>query len=292
MVVFSRLFKKGVLMAAVASMSACSLFKVGYNNAPTLAHTWLITRIDLYDDQSALARRNLDAFFVWHREHELPQFRQRLLALADRSGQLSTASAKEVEEVSDAFRQSLARSAEKASVLLAPAMLSLWPNQIEPLQRLLDSSNEDYREENLEISIEEKREKLRDTMNSRFETWLGPLSEEQAELIDRWADQRPDYSEARYESRIAQQKKYMALVEKAANRQLTEKKLATELERLLNGWQAPKSKVERQQTQERRELVLELVVAVLGVSTPEQTEHFRQQARDWAFDLGELIEQS
>lgn len=292
MVVFSRLFKKGVMLAAVASMSACSLFKVGYNNAPALAHTWLITRIDLYDDQSALARRNLDAFFVWHREHELPQFRERLLALADRSGQLNTATVQEVEEVSDAFRQSLARSAKKASVLLAPAMLSLWPNQVEPLQKLLDSSNEDYREDNLEISIEEKRDKLKETMSSRFETWLGPLSKDQSRLIATWADNRPDYSDARYESRLAQQKKYMALVEQAANRQVIEKKLAAELEKLLNGWQAPKDKAERQQTEERRELVLELVVAVLGLSTAEQTEHFRQQASDWALDLGELIEQS
>jgi hypothetical protein len=277
------------LLAAVALVGACSAIKLGYNNSASFAHTYITSKVDFDSEQSALLKTSLIEIVQWHRNAELPVLASELQAarqaLAPRNGVLMPVNANQVQALNQAIRASLRRTANEAAPVIAKNMLGLWPNQIQDIQKALDKSNTEYREERLMLSPERRVRESAERMEERFERWLGTLNPVQVKQIEAWAKAENHRAESRYEKRLQRQQQFMALVNKAANRQIEQVTLSQEIANLLNAWQSPASAVEKQESEQRQKATIALIVDVLNSATAEQRNNAADRAAGWAKDF-------
>jgi anion-transporting ArsA/GET3 family ATPase len=277
------------LLAAVALVGACSAIKLGYNNSASFAHTYITSKVDFDSEQSALLKTSLIEIVQWHRNAELPVLASELQtarqALAPRNGVLMPVNANQVQALNQAIRASLRRTANEAAPVIAKNMLGLWPNQIHDIQKALDKSNTEYREERLMLSPERRVRESAERMEERFERWLGTLNPVQVKQIEAWAKAENHRAESRYEKRLQRQQQFMALVNKAANRQIEQVTLSQEIANLLNAWQNPASAAEKQESEQRQKATIALIVDVLNSATAEQRNNAADRAAGWAKDF-------
>lgn len=278
-----------LLMACLTLLGACSAIKLGYNNSASFAHTYLTNKVDFDSEQSALLKTSLNKIVAWHRSAELPVLANELQnarqALAARNGVIRPVNADEVQQLNMAIRASLKRTAEEAAPLIAKNMLGLWPNQVSDIQKALEKSNTEYREERLMQNTDERVRESAERMKERFERWLGSLNPVQVKQIEAWAQSEIHWSQSRYDKRLERQQQFMTLVNKAANRQIDQVTLSREIARLLNAWQTPATVVERQQSEQRQKATIALIVDVLNSATAEQRNNAADRAAGWAKDF-------
>lgn len=285
-----------LLMACLAVLSACSAIKLGYNNSASIAHTYLTSKVDFDSDQSTFLKTSLNEIVEWHRNSELPVLANELQtarqALAARDGVVRPVSAEQVQALNQSIRASLRRTANEAAPVIAKNMLGLWPNQIQDIQQALDKSNVEYREERLMQNNDQRVRESAERMSKRFERWLGTLNSVQVKQIEAWARAETNRAESRYEKRLARQQQFMALVSKAANRQIDQAALSREIARLLNAWQSPASAAEIQDSEQRQKATIALIVDVLNSATAEQRNNAADRAAGWAKDFQILASNS
>lgn len=278
-----------LLMACVAVLAACSAIKLGYNNSASFAHTYLTSKVDFDSEQSAFLKTSLNEIVEWHRNAELPVLAGELQAarqaLAARNGVVTPVNANQVQALNLAIRASLRRTANEAAPVIAKNMLGLWPNQISDIQKALDKSNVEYREERLMQSADQRVRESAERMTERFERWLGTLTPVQIKQIEAWAGAETHRAESRYEKRLERQQQFMVLVNKAANRQIDQATLSQEIARLLNAWQSPASAAEKQESEQRQKATIGLIVNVLNSATAEQRNNAADRAAGWAKDF-------
>ncbi|WP_370261062.1 DUF6279 family lipoprotein [Limnobacter sp.] len=277
------------LLLLALALTACSAIKLGYNNAPSLAHTYLSSAVDWDDKQSTQLRRSLENIVAWHRNNELTviaaQLEQATIRLVNKPDSQNPITPVELEVYYTTIQGSLARTALAAAPEIAKTMLMLWPNQIQQIQRALDESNQEYREQRLQSNPGKRLEATAKRMEKRFERWLGSLNTTQRARIKQWAEQSQSYSEARYQQRLQRQEEFMRLVTLAANRQIEEAALSKQVATLLTAWQNPSTAQARQVAQARLADTLQLVADVLNTASPQQKQRAAERASGWAQDL-------
>ena len=163
------------------ALSACSTVRIAYNQAPTFTYWWVNDYVDLSDAQSAPLRKDLDAFFAWHRTQELPLYTERLKhwqAIATRD--LTPAMACTEFEATRAAYQ---RAMERALPPLTRVALSLQGPQFQALTKKHAKSNEKFEKEWLSGSPEERLERRLDKATERYENLYGTLTTPQRQLL-------------------------------------------------------------------------------------------------------------
>ena len=169
------------LVSVVGALSACSAIKLGYNSLPQVSAWWLDRYLDFSDGQAQRVREDLGRLQQWHRRQELPQLAALLQQVERLVPDQTTAEA--VCAFVPAVRQhvvSLAEQAEPAAVTLA---LNLGSRQLEHLKRKYARNNADYREEWIQLSPADLREKRFKQYLDRVEMIYGSLGEQQRELM-------------------------------------------------------------------------------------------------------------
>ena len=169
------------LVSVVVALSACSAIKLGYNSLPQVSAWWLDRYLDFSDGQAQRVREDLGRLQLWHRQQELPQLAALLQQVERLVPDQTTAEA--VCALVPAVRQhvvSLAEQAEPAAVTLA---LNLGSRQLEHLKRKYARNNADYREEWIQLSPADLREKRFKQYLDRVEMIYGSLGEQQRELM-------------------------------------------------------------------------------------------------------------
>jgi uncharacterized membrane-anchored protein YhcB (DUF1043 family) len=170
-----------VLAVLLLWLGACSTLRLAYNQAPSLGYWWIDGYADLNDTQSAVLRKDIDAFFAWHRASELPGYIERLqhwqqLAYADTT---SDASCVQFDHLRDAYLRLIERSLEP----MARLALSLTPTQIQHLQRKYSRNNKEFEDDYVKVNDAERTDRLLDKATDRYETLYGSLSEPQVRLL-------------------------------------------------------------------------------------------------------------
>lgn len=278
-----------VLMASLVFLGACSAIKLGYNNSVTFAHTYLSNKIDFDDQQSALLRSSLEELVQWHRNNELPKLARELqsiqAALVAGDSKVAPVSTAQVQELNQAVRTSLRRTANQAAPLIARNMLGFQPRQIPEIEAALKKSNEKYREERLPSNPEERLAQSAERMTERFERWLGNLNKQQLALVDTWAKNRSNNPETWFQKRLERQQRFMMLANQAANRQIDQNALSQQIALLLNDWQNPANASEKRESELRQQATIALIVDVLNAADTKQRNNAAERAAGWAEDF-------
>lgn len=278
-----------LMLGTALVLGACSAIKLGYNNSATFAHTYLTSKVDFDNDQSALMKTSLRGLVEWHRNNELPLLAEELqkarLVLAPKGESLQPVTAAQVAALNQAIRTSLRRTADEAAPVIAKNMLGLWPNQIADIQEALNKSNQDYRDKRMASNAAERIEQSVERMAERFERWLGDLNPKQMARIEQWAKSAANNPQQNYEKRLKRQQVFMQLVSQSANRQIDQATLTREVSQLLNDWQTPANASEKKDFELRQQAVVDLVVDVLNAGHMEQRQNAAKRAASWAEDF-------
>lgn len=180
---------------ALALLAGCSSLQFGYGQLPRLVGWWASDYIDFDREQRSQFDAAVRQLHDWHRREELVRW-QALLAQADRmlDGGLDDA---ELQQLEQAFNDSLRRSLKQAAPLAAPVLARLTPEQWAQLQRRMAEKQQEWRERELERDADDRAERY----VKGLERWLGELPPAAKQLARRQAAQWPAADEALWHER-------------------------------------------------------------------------------------------
>ena len=171
----------GLALLLALALTGCSTVKLGYNNAPEISYWWLDSYFDFNSNQSSKLRRDLNTVQAWHRQNELPLYVKTL----EKTLRLATGKVTP-EQVCDLYAdvkprfQTLIDQTEPVMVSMVP---TLQPEQIAHLARQLEKRSDKWREEWLDGSLIERRERRVKQLADRTEMLYGRLEEAQLSML-------------------------------------------------------------------------------------------------------------
>jgi hypothetical protein len=179
----ARLARIIVLLTLAAALAACSAVKLGYNNLDQAAYWWLDSYLDFTTEQSVLVRQDLARLHAWHRAEELPRIGDMLHRMEQLApGNITPAQA--CQFVAE-FRQQLGALADHAEPAVVTMAISLSPEQLAHLQHKYEKNIAKYRDEWVDLSAAELREKRFEQFLKGSDMIYGSLDEPQREALRR-----------------------------------------------------------------------------------------------------------
>jgi hypothetical protein len=171
-----------VLFVALISLTGCSANRLLYNQADTFISWAADDYVDLTREQQVVFDQRLDDFLVWHRNEELPRYREFIItSLATLDGGVTLDEAvvisEDIDLAADRFQ------AQFVELLLATAV-DLSDEQIQDFLAELDRNQAEYAEERLVRDTETYYEDSAKTMTDLVKRLMGRLSREQRAEID------------------------------------------------------------------------------------------------------------
>lgn len=172
-----------LLATLLLALVGCSVVRTVYNQADNLTYWQLNRAFHLDDEQVEQVRRNLHAFFKWHRQVELPAYAPLLKRAAyEAQGPISAelACTRRAE-----FEKVARRSIDRGVPLLAELLRTLKPEQIGHLESFLADFNEDFRDDFLQEDKAEREEAFGDFAVKWTEFFYGDFSRTQRQQLVR-----------------------------------------------------------------------------------------------------------
>jgi hypothetical protein len=181
-------------------LGGCSVLRVGYSQAPMLAHWWIDSYVDLTDAQSQPVREAIERWFDWHRRSEMPRYAA-LLVRAQREVLEPKLTPVQLCAWRDEAQRRLEAGLEQATPALAELIASLSPEQIRHLERKLAKDGEELRSEFAQGDRGDRAKASYKRTLERYENLYGRLDDAQrarlGELLasspfdaDRWLAER------------------------------------------------------------------------------------------------------
>jgi hypothetical protein len=198
------LFQRAIIvLATLLLLSACSI-KTVYNNLDWALEAMVDDYLSLSDMQEQDVEQRIAQILKWHRETQLDLYVKDLkMVKASTNRGLDDESA---EAIFAAFMQRWESIKKQFAPNQADVLLTLNQQQIDDLFEKLEEENRELTEEINETSAEEKLEKSREKLIRNFSDWLGPLNEEQKQILRSW----PPRFKPLDQDRMAFRKKWQA----------------------------------------------------------------------------------
>lgn len=207
-----------MLMVCVAFVG-CGALRIVYGQGAMLSYWWLDRYVDFNGLQTPKVHQALARWFAWQHTEALPKA---LLVLARVQADASHAdvSAQRIcgwwaEAVSlrdDAYRAALPAVAELA--------LTLSPAQLTRIEARQAKSNEDYREEFLQLDPKDRLEASVERAEERLTLLYGSLDRRQSQQVARWIGSSPFDAERWGQERQRRQDELMRTLRDIAVRRL------------------------------------------------------------------------
>lgn len=285
------LYRVLLLAASILLLPACSAVRLGYGNVDSLARWWVDQYLDLAPEQDALVRERLSRLHAWHRKSQLPDYVALLQeARAMVAGRPATSDALALTE---AIIRRVRTVADKALPDVADLLTTLSPAQIDRMAARLAEKNADYAKEARLADGETGQRKARmKRLLERAEYWFGDFSDEQQTAMRRMIDAQPTGAQFWYEERLRRQREWLDLARRVQRDRISRELVIAQLRDYADRFDIPPDPARRAQALAARRAAAEVVVGVLGMTTPAQREHARQKFDDLIRDLGELAQEN
>jgi hypothetical protein len=182
-----RIIGLAALLPLAGLLTACSVVKLAYNQAPELAYLQLDGYFDFNDVQTGRVKDELVKVQRWHRSTQLPAYSEFLKKWQGLlPGELDEA--KVCSAVSE-VRSSLLSISARSEPMVAELAPTLDPQQLNYLQRKFSKLNRDYQRDFMAGTPAERLEKRLDKAVSRAEMLYGTLDEKQLAVLRKQMEQ-------------------------------------------------------------------------------------------------------
>jgi hypothetical protein len=289
----TRLIHAVTLCLAALALAACAtatLTRLAYSNA-ALAYnnigpllTWMVDDyVDLSDPQEDWVRDRVARQMEWHRTQELPKYRDFL-----ESALAKTESAFGVQDVATYHRGVRAhyhRLVEHLIPDMAEFLANVDAEQIAQLERKFAEDNRKFARESVKGTPEERRARRMRRFTDHLEGWVGPLSDEQRDLVAAHYRGLPDFSDEMLGERRFRQAEIMQLVRTRPPRDA----MVAQLRRLLvqtDDWRRPEY---LQKVRARDQKAFEMLAALSATLSPAQRDALQKRIRAFMREITTLI---
>ncbi len=195
--------------ALVVALPGCSLIKLGYGQASSLAFRWLDRYVDFGNEQSLKMRAALDDALAWHRRTQLPDYVQ-LLARAE--GEIAGDA---TPERMCAWAGELRHRIEPVLQHLAPTIAdvapTLTPAQLAHIEKRFAENDEEYRDDHLQKNLQRRHKAEVKREVERAELLYGHLDAAQRDLVAHSVSTSPYSGDIAYAERKERQHDVLAL---------------------------------------------------------------------------------
>ncbi len=275
-----------VVVASIALLVVgCSSIRLGYNNADTLLLYGLNSYLDLDDAQERLARERIRELHAWHRATQLPDYAQ-LLRDAERAIEGGIGAA-EVLELQGRMNAALAALGEQAAPALAELAATLRAEQIARLQKRLADDTSKARREFVRIAGRETPDERARRIGRQAESWLGPLSAEQQQIVRERVAGRPP-AQWWLDERERRQRELVEVLTRIRVEQPERETGARWLRQYFASLATPIEAERRARTLEFRADNAELIAQLISSATPQQKASLLKRVRGYAADFTTL----
>ncbi|MDD0810290.1 DUF6279 family lipoprotein [Curvibacter sp. RS43] len=274
------------LLISLTLLSACSTLKLGYNALPDFGYWWADAYVDFDSEQSLRLKQDLKDLQAWHRQQELPRYRELLQTLERRvTGEVT---AEQLCELVPPGRERVQALVEQSAPLVARLALSLSPPQIAQLAKKYSRNEDDYRSDWVDLSREAYVRKRLDEQVERAERLYGKLNAAQKQMLSE------SVQNASYSPRLAlaeRQRKHQdvlatlrRLIENQASPAQAEQAWRDYIERAMR----PPVPAHREQLERSIDNTCATFARLQQLATAEQRERAMRQLRGWQKDLQDL----
>lgn len=172
-----RIIGLAALLALAGLLTACSVVKMAYNQAPELAYLQLDGYFDFNDAQTSRVKEELVKIQRWHRSTQLPAYSD----LLKKWQGLLPGDLDEVQVCSatDEIRTRLLAISSRTEPVVAEMAGTLAPQQLKFLQRKFSKLNREYQSDFLEGTLASRIDKRVKKAAGRAEMLYGSLEEKQ-----------------------------------------------------------------------------------------------------------------
>mgnify|MGYP006879503825 CR=1 FL=1 len=189
-----------VLLLIVAFLQGCTS-KMAYNNADWLAQWYIDDYVDLSRDQNRNLEIELESVLEWHRETQLLQYRQQLVALSNDLDNLPISEQvwlKHFNQIIDHW-QRVRRELSTRAATLAP---QLAQQQVNYLFTKLEKNNKERLDDFNEKTVEEYRADRLEGLLDTLENYLGTVNSQQKIYADIFVEQAKITEQEWFDSKV------------------------------------------------------------------------------------------
>ena len=174
-----------MLLLFTTLLSGCGALRFAYGQAPDLVYWCFDGYMDFDDLQTERVRRDVHAFFDWHRATQLPDYARLLVRAQAQVLALEPITPGQVCGWYEDVASRLAPVVDQALPAAPRAVMALAPAQLQHIERKYDKVNASYRDDYLQPDPADRREAAVDRVVDRAESLYGRLDGAQKERISR-----------------------------------------------------------------------------------------------------------
>ena len=202
--------KRALVFLLLALLQGCSMTRFAYDNAEVFLRWQANSYFDFHGEQSEELDLGIAAFLAWHRARALPRYARFAEEAAARM--LRGIKREDLDWGYDSFRAHVRGALGAAASEMADLLDRLSPEQIAHFEQRLAEENRKFAREQLQGTVEERRQRRLKRSLDRLEEWFGPLTEEQAERVRRYSARAPLGGELRERDRRRRQAEFVAML--------------------------------------------------------------------------------
>lgn len=267
----------------LTTLAACSIVRTIYNQAPNLLY-WQLNRVfHLEDDQAEQVKRNLQGYFRWHRQVELPVYAH----LLDRAGQEAQGpiTPELACERRAEFEMVGRRSINQAVPWLAELIRSLKPEQIRNLDNFIQDFNEDFRDDFLQEDKADRDEAAGKFVVKWTEFFYGKFSPAQREALVRGVVTGPLSAKDIYSEMQRTQGELLQITRRAVAERWPQAQIEQALRTMFLHIFEPPTEARRKRLASWISAGCALGSATHNGTTAEQRDKVTTRMNDWAADV-------
>jgi exonuclease VII large subunit len=272
-----------IILTLIAAVAACS-FKTVYNRLDYLIPEYVEGMVTLDDVLEEKLEQSTLELLNWHRNTQLKQYADWLSALQrDMGTQLTEQQVEQRITEIDRFWRSLSEKVNDEMAYLLPL---LNKEQQDELFMNVEATNEEFREEFVDLNAEQRIEDYVERISDIYQGWIGELTDEQQRIVEQAATELVSTAELRLQRRLQWQRGIREiLAEEEAAQNKTDR-----LRRFLAGFEDIDDETMKEKSEINREVIVRLTVHISNRMTEDQQAHFISKTNDYIRMLTELAE--
>lgn len=272
-----------IIVALVTVVVACS-FKTVYNRLDVLIPEYVEGMVTLDDVLEEQVEQRTQVLLHWHRNTQLKQYADWLRAVQQDAGaRLTEETLQQRISEMEGFWQSLLVKVNDEMAYLLPL---LDKEQQEELFIKLEDSNEEFREEFVDLNDEERIENYAERISGTYENWMGELTDAQQLAVERAAVELISTAELRLQRRLKWQNGIRGIL---AEHDTLQHRTAR-LREFLAVFEQYNDEAIEQTSAINRKIIIRLTVQISHSMTDEQKDFFISKTGDYIRMFTELAE--
>ena len=279
----NRFTKAIVILTLITAVAACS-FKTVYNRLDYLIPEYVEGMVTLDDVLEEKLEQSTLVLLEWHRNTQLKQYADWLSALQlDMATHLTEQQVEQRITEMDRFWRSLSAKVNDEMADLLPL---LNKEQQDELFMNIEDSNEEFREEFVDLNEEQRIEDYIERISDTYQSWIGELTDQQQRKVEQAATELVSTAELRLQRRLQWQRG----IRKILAEEDTVQNKTDRLRQFLAGFEDIDDETMKEKSEINRGVIVRLTVQISNSMTEDQQTHFISKTNDYIRMLTELAE--